>query len=244
MFPIGDYFPYSQHYCCLGDLTPKRKICNSVNSRRVLNMNNSKDGDADTLEMSALGQMVRDARKRKNWTLEETARRAEIGRSTLSKIENNQTRPSFDIVSRLTKALDLDTPHLFLQSGRGDISGRRDITRKGQGEPKSTKTYTHELLCTELVSKSMLPYISTINARDVSEYDEWIRHRGEEFMYILSGELILHTEHYKPLTMVAGDAVYYDSGMGHGCVSISEEDAQVLWVSLEAHSSASNDSKA
>ena len=188
------------------------------------------------LEMSALGQMVRDARKQKNWTLEETAARAEIGRSTLSKIENNQTKPSFEIVSRLTKALDLDTPHLFLQSGKGDISGRRDVTRKGHGEPKTTKTYTHELLCTELVSKSMLPYISTIKARDVSEFDEWIRHSGEEFMYILNGEIILYTEHYKPLTMSAGDSVYYDSGMGHGCISVSEQDAQVLWVSLETTS--------
>lgn len=199
----------------------------------LINNEDGKQGDADPLEMTALGQMVREARKRKNWTLEETARRAEIGRSTLSKIENNQTRPSFDIVSRLTKALELDTPHLFLQSGHGDISGRRDVTRKGHGELKSTKTYAHELLCTELVSKSMLPYISTIKARDVSEFGEWIRHRGEEFMYILSGELILYTEHYKPLTMVAGDSVYYDSGMGHGCVSVSEQDAQVLWVSLE-----------
>lgn len=208
----------------------------------LVNNKDAKQGDAETLELTALGQMVREARKRKNWTLEETARRAEIGRSTLSKIENNQTRPSFEIVSRLTNALELDTPHLFLQSGRGDISGRRDVTRRGKGELKNTKTYSHELLCTELVSKSMLPYISTIKARDVSEYEEWIRHRGEEFMYILSGELILHTEHYKPLTMVAGDAVYYDSGMGHGCVSVSQEDAQVLWVSLEAaHASGSGD---
>lgn len=208
----------------------------------LVNNKDAKQGDAETLELTALGQMVREARKRKNWTLEETARRAEIGRSTLSKIENNQTRPSFEIVSRLTNALELDTPHLFLQSGRGDISGRRDVTRRGKGELKKTKTYSHELLCTELVSKSMLPYISTIKARDVSEYEEWIRHRGEEFMYILSGELILHTEHYKPLTMVAGDAVYYDSGMGHGCVSVSQEDAQVLWVSLEAaHASGSGD---
>ena len=127
----------------------------------LVNNKDAKQGDAETLELTALGQMVREARKRKNWTLEETARRAEIGRSTLSKIENNQTRPSFEIVSRLTNALELDTPHLFLQSGRGDISGRRDVTRRGKGELKNTKTYSHELLCTELVSKSMLPYIST-----------------------------------------------------------------------------------
>lgn len=184
-------------------------------------------------DLAALGQMVREARKRLGWTLEETGRRAGIGRSTLSKIENNQTSPGFDIVRRLTTALNLETPQLFLQSGLSDISGRRDITRSGAGERKTTPTYTHELLCNDLSSKSMLPYISTITARDISEFENWIRHRGEEFMFVLSGDLMFHTEHYRPLAMSTGDSVYYDSDMGHCCVSTGKEDAKVLWVALE-----------
>ncbi|MCT4657393.1 MAG: helix-turn-helix domain-containing protein [Cohaesibacter sp.] len=191
------------------------------------------NGVPDAPSQSALGQMVREARKKKGWTLEETGQRAGIGRSTLSKIENNQTRPGFDIVRRLTQALELETPNLFLQSGKSDISGRRDVTRKGEGEPRHTATYQHELLCTDLTSKSMLPYTSVIKARDFSDFDDWIRHRGEEFMFVLSGEVELHTEHYRPLKLAAGDSVYYDSGMGHCCISTSKEDAMVLWVSLE-----------
>jgi len=180
-----------------------------------------------------LGRMIRDARKEKGLTLEEAAKSAAIGRSTLSKIENNQTKPSFEIIRRLMQTLELETPQLFVQSAKSDISGRRDFTRLGQGEHQVTRTYDHELLCTELTSKQMLPYISTIKARDVSEFDSWVRHRGEEFMYVISGEVTLYTEHYRPLPMQAGDSVYYDSGMGHGCVSTSEEDAKVLWVSLQ-----------
>ncbi|AHD01757.1 helix-turn-helix domain-containing protein [Leisingera methylohalidivorans] len=180
-----------------------------------------------------LGKMIRDARKDKGLTLEEAARAAAIGRSTLSKIENNQTRPSFEIIRRLMQTLELETPQLFVQSGQSGVTGRRDFTRTGLGEHKETSTYDHELLCSELTSKRMVPYISTIKARDVTEFDNWVRHQGEEFMFVLSGELILYTEHYRPLRMGAGDSVYYDSGMGHGCVSVSEEDARVLWVSLE-----------
>lgn len=181
----------------------------------------------------SLARMIREARRKKGWTLEETARRAGIGRSTLSKIENDQTRAGFDIIRRLTKELDLQTPQLFLQSRNQGVSGRRDYTRKGEGEERSTRTYEHELLCTDLSSKAMLPYISRIKARDISDYDDWIRHNGEEFMFVLDGEVELHTEHYRPLRLSAGDSVYYDSGMGHCCVSISKEDARVLWVSLE-----------
>ena len=180
----------------------------------------------------ALARSIREARRKKGWTLEETGKAAGIGRSTLSKIEDNQTRPSFEIVRRLSKTLEISTPQLFLQSGKEDISGRRDFTRKGQGEARDTATYAHELLCNELVSKSMVPYTSTIKARDISEFETWIRHTGEEFMYVLSGELTFFSEHYRPLEMKAGDSIYYDSGMGHGCVSTSEQDAVVLWVSL------------
>lgn len=187
----------------------------------------------ETPDGTALGKMIRDARKEMGLTLEEAARSANIGRSTLSKIENNLTKPSFEIIRRLMQTLDLQTPQLFVQSGQTDISGRRDFTRRGEGEPQKTMTYDHELLCNELTSKSMLPYISTIKARDISEFESWVRHRGEEFMYVISGELTLYTEHYRPLQMNAGDSVYYDSGMGHGCVSTGEDDANVLWVSLE-----------
>ncbi|WP_259787181.1 helix-turn-helix domain-containing protein [Aliiroseovarius crassostreae] len=180
-----------------------------------------------------LGKMIREARKDKGLTLEEAAGAAGIGRSTLSKIENNQTKPSFDIIRRLMQTLELETPQLFVQSAKSDISGRRDFTSSGKGEHKETRTYDHELLCNELTSKRMVPYISTIKAREAADFDGWVRHSGEEFMFVLSGALTLYTEHYRPLQMGPGDSVYYDSGMGHGCVSTSEEDAKVLWVSLQ-----------
>jgi transcriptional regulator with XRE-family HTH domain len=188
---------------------------------------------AEAPDGEILGKMIRDARKEKGLTLEEAAKAAAIGRSTLSKIENNQTRPSFEIIRRLMQTLELETPQLFVQSGQGGVTGRRDYTPTGSGEHKETATYDHELLCSDLTSKRMVPYISTIKARDVTEFDNWVRHQGEEFMFVLSGEVILYTEHYRPLRMGPGDSVYYDSGMGHGCVSTSAEDARVLWVSLE-----------
>ncbi|WP_299951341.1 helix-turn-helix domain-containing protein [uncultured Ruegeria sp.] len=182
---------------------------------------------------TSIGPAIRQARRAKGWTLEEAGRAAGVGRSTLSKIENSQTQPTFETVRRLTEALDISTPQLFLQSGRSGVAGRRDFTPKGQGEVKETPTYIHELLCSDLTSKRMVPYITRIKARDISEFDNWIRHDGEEFMYVISGELVFVSEHYRPTTLKAGDSLYYDSGMGHGCISTSDEDAMVLWVSLE-----------
>lgn len=178
-----------------------------------------------------LGSKVREARQRKGWTLETTAAETGVGRSTLSKIENGQTSPGFEIVQKLAAKLELDLPQLFLPAGGNGLRGRRDVTRKGEGRGRSTATYEHELLCTDLIDKKMLPYLSRIKAHSITDFDELIRHDGEEFLLVLEGEVELHTEFYRPLALSKGDSVYYDSSMGHACISISKEDALVLWVS-------------
>ena len=47
---------------------------------------------------------------------------------------------------------------------------------------------------------------------------------------MLSGRLALFTEFYQPVELGEGDSAYYDAEMGHALVSLSEEDAVVLWV--------------
>ena len=205
-----------------------------MNDSVVANQSEENNGvDPEPNEPFQLGPMVRAARQRMGWTLETTAAETGVGRSTLSKIENGQTSPGFEIVQKLAAKLELDLPQLFLPARSGARLGRRDVTRKGQGRKRSTATYDHELLCTEMVDKGMLPYLSRIKARSFADFDDWIRHEGEEFLLVIDGAIELHTEFYRPLPLAAGDSVYYDSGMGHACVSTGKDDALVLWVSLE-----------
>lgn len=177
-----------------------------------------------------LGERVRAIRRARNWTLEEAAKRAGLARSTLSKIENEQMSPTFDAVQKLARGLDIDVPQLFQPAPVDKISGRRAITRAGEGRAHPTVTYEHELLAAEISRKRMLPYKATVHARDFSEFDDWVRHQGEEFMLVLSGVVSLYTEFYEPVAMRTGDSAYYDASMGHCVVSIGEEDAVILWV--------------
>lgn len=198
----------------------------------ILNIPDNSERDEGVAGVSNIAEIVKEARKRKNWTLEEVSQKAGIGRSTLSKIENGQSTPSFENIRKLTAVLDISTPQLFIQSAKSGTAGRRDVTHSDEGEIHNTPTYNHRMLCGELTSKSMLPYITTIMARSADEFPEWIRHKGEEFLLVLEGDIELHTEHYKPSPMSVGDSAYYDSGMGHFCVSTGKKDARILWVSL------------
>jgi quercetin dioxygenase-like cupin family protein len=64
----------------------------------------------------------------------------------------------------------------------------------------------------------------------MEDFDGWIRHDGEECMYVLTGSVTLFTEFYEPVTLGRGDSVYYDASMGHNVVSVSADDATILWV--------------
>lgn len=177
-----------------------------------------------------LGERVRELRKSRGWTLEQAALQAGLARSTLSKIENGQMSPTFEALKKLALGLEITVPQLFTAPSRDQINGRLAVTKSGEGAPKATATYEHELLAEALSRKRMMPYRARIRARDIAEFGGWVRHDGEEFLYVLTGVIRLYTEFYEPIEMRRGDSAYYDATMGHNVISTSPEDATILWV--------------
>ncbi|MHA7877167.1 helix-turn-helix domain-containing protein [Roseivivax sp.] len=181
-----------------------------------------------------LGERVRELRKARDWTLEQAARQAGLARSTLSKIENGQMSPTYDALKKLATGLQISVPQLFTPPKRDQINGRLVSAKAGQGLAQATATYEHVLLAEGLTKKAMLPYQARIRARSMEEFDGWVRHDGEEFLYVLTGVIRLYTEFYEPIEMRRGDSAYYDATMGHNVISVSEDDATILWVTALA----------
>jgi transcriptional regulator with XRE-family HTH domain len=192
------------------------------------------NGAEEFAEPLDLGSRVRDLRKARNWTLEQAAQQAGLARSTLSKIENGQMSPTYDALKKLAVGLDISVPQLFTPPVKDQINGRMVITKNGQGTAHATTTYEHELLADGLTKKQMLPYRARVRARSIDEFDGWVRHDGEEFLYVLTGVIRLYTEFYEPIEMRRGDTAYYDASMGHNVISLSDEDATILWVTALA----------
>lgn len=69
--------------------------------------------------MTPVNLRVRELREAKGLTGAELARRAKVRPSTLSAIENNQTKGiAFDVLDRLATALGVDAAMLVVHSGR------------------------------------------------------------------------------------------------------------------------------
>ena len=195
----------------------------------------ARDNGTDSLaepppEPLDLGARVRELRKAKGWTLDQAATQAGLARSTLSKIENGQMSPTYDAVRKLAEGLKITVPQLFTPAAKAQVSGRMAVTKSGTGQAHVTTTYEHELLAGGLSRKQMLPYRATIRARSMDDFEGWVRHEGEEFLYVLTGVVRLYTEFYEPVDLRRGDSAYYDATMGHNVLSLSEEDATILWV--------------
>jgi len=181
----------------------------------------------------AIGAQLKAIRTKSKLTLEEASKRTGLARSTLSKIENEQISPTFTVMQKLATGLDIELPQLFTKPKAIQATGRRDVTLAGHGRAHLTSTYEHELISTQFSNKKMMPYKSRVHARCFEDFGEWVRHQGEEYLLVLEGEIQLLTEFYEPVNLVSGDSVYYDATMGHLVVSISEQDALILWVTAK-----------
>ncbi len=179
---------------------------------------------------SQLSRMLRRVRRENGWTLARVAEKTRIAVSTLSKIENNQTSPNFDVLMRLCDGIGLDLSELL---GGGSFAnfarGSRTVNRKADGVECENDRGRYCLLSGELAQKALQPVLVRV-PRETIETPVLRGHVGEEFLYVLKGPLKFYMEPYSTILLQTGESVYFDGRMPHGFASAGEEDAVVLAV--------------
>jgi mannose-6-phosphate isomerase-like protein (cupin superfamily)/DNA-binding Xre family transcriptional regulator len=177
---------------------------------------------------------LRAARTAQGLTLRDLAARTGMPVSTLSKLENGKTLMTYDKLLRLAQGLGIDLAELLAAAPAAnkprEIVGRRSISRSGKSWGPDSDRHTHHYPAADLIGKLMTPILIEVTARSVEEMGGLVRHSGEEYLYILSGAMELHSDLYAPLPLAAGDSIYFDSGMAHAYVRTGKEPCRVLSV--------------
>jgi len=184
-----------------------------------------------------LGQMIRDLRARKGWTLKEMSEESGIPVSTLSKVENGRLTLTYDKLQQMSARLKIRMSDLFAEVDPQveSITARRSIGRIDDSVRVTTPNYDYYYLCPELRRKRMIPIVTRIAAKSLNEFGDLVRHSGEEYIHVLEGSIIVHTEFYDPVVLKAGEGIYIDSNMGHAYVAGEDcEEAVVLGVCSSA----------
>ncbi|MDP9012412.1 MAG: XRE family transcriptional regulator [Pseudomonadota bacterium] len=187
-------------------------------------------------QQSTLGGLIRNLRQQNGWTLRQMSSKVGIPLSTLAKVEANKLSLSYDKLQQFAARLGLTVTEFLAQAEQTapvsptPVTARRSVTSAGNSVRISTPNYDYEYLCTDLREKRMVPLLTRVQTRDIAAFGELVRHRGEEFIYVLEGTIEVHLQFYTPVTVSAGQGIYLDSTMGHAYVAKDCESALILGV--------------
>jgi transcriptional regulator with XRE-family HTH domain len=195
-------------------------------------MNN--EGHESAGDHPTLGTLLRNIRAARGWTLREMSERTEIPVSTLSKVEHDRLTLTYDKLVQLSQKLGIRIADLFTSADPAPdagVTGRRSIGRVADAVRVETPNYDYYYLCTELRRKRMVPILTRIRAKSLSEFGDLVSHAGEEYIHVLEGTIVVHTQFYDPVTLKTGESIYIDSNMGHAYIAAEDcDEALVLGV--------------
>ncbi|MCE8527605.1 helix-turn-helix transcriptional regulator [Ruegeria pomeroyi] len=183
-----------------------------------------------TATETSLGARVRQIRKTRKWTLKELSDRTGLAISTISKMERGEISLTYDRFMRLAQGLGLDVGELFDADAEGFAHGTITVTRAGEAPIHRSTTYDYDMLASDVSGKHMVPMVGRIKAHSFAAFEDFISHPGEEFIYVLAGEVTVFLKGRDAITLGQGDSIYFDSGIGHAYVSVGDQDAMVLGV--------------
>jgi transcriptional regulator with XRE-family HTH domain len=185
-----------------------------------------------------IGSLLRSLRSRNGWTLKEMSERCGIPLSTLSKVEHDRLSLTYDKLQQLSQRLNIRMSELLADPESAvepAVTARRSIGRIADAVRVNTPNYDYYYLCSELRRKRMIPVLTKVRAKGMLEFGELVRHSGEEFVYVLSGTVEVHTEFYDTIVLSTGESVYIDSNMGHAYIAAKGcEEALLLGVCSSA----------
>lgn len=92
------------------------------------------------------------------------------------------------------------------------IGAEPSFTPSGRQVIYDTPKYEYGMLA---AGKRMTPMRAHVRARRKADFADYIRHPGEEFVYLLAGRLAIHFENGRVFRFHPGDSLYFDSAIGH-----------------------------
>ena len=172
-----------------------------------------------------LGQKIRQLRIRQNLNVKQLSELVECTPSLISQLERSKTDPSISMLKKIAKALNANITDFFMETVANDdivtiVRDRVDIKLKRWDADIQS-------LVRNVTNKKMQPFYTVIRPGGGSH--GLYSHEGEEFGFILSGqlELILND---KVHTVRANESFYFSSQIPHNWGNTGKEDVVVLWV--------------
>ena len=171
-----------------------------------------------------IGKKIKELRVLTGLTQEELADRAELSKGFISQLERNLTSPSIATLIDILQCLGTNLNEFFSDDRKDEqiVFKSTDYFEKVDAELKNKI----EWIIPNAQKNMMEPIRLTLKAGGSTYPDN--PHEGEEFGYVLKGEIVLviGSERHKAK---AGESFYYTADKNHYITS--KKGAEILWVS-------------
>ncbi|ROZ72371.1 XRE family transcriptional regulator [Ramlibacter sp. WS9] len=186
-------------------------------------------------DRARVGARLREIRKQRRLTLKALSASSGVALSTLSKMELGQVSASYEKLAAVARALSVDIAQLFGAAGAepspDDAGAPLAVRSVLASAPRyDTENYDLRMLATAFPTKRMTPAWGRIDARSLTEFNDFVRHPGQEFVMVLSGSVRIRFETGESIALKRMESAYFDSGVGHVYLSTSKQPAQLVVV--------------
>ena len=172
-----------------------------------------------------IGRSLRALRQRKGWTLEKLAASCNLSIGFLSQVERGLSSLSITSLHAICDSLEVPLTHFFSAvPAEGPLVVRAD-------KPRNRITIGDSQVVYNLLSNPNPDrLLEAVIARYPPNYQPLpMSHVGEEFGYVLEGEVLLVVEEKKEMLKV-GDSFHIFSTTSHTIQNLGDTEARILWI--------------
>jgi len=165
-----------------------------------------------------IGDHIRKIRLQQGRTMQEIADSCQCSKALLSKIENGKVVPAVATLSKIAKALGVKTSVLLEEGEDGGVALTPNIQALPENFIATSKGYGIFAFAPHVINKKMQPVLIRAVKGEVRAHT--VHHEGEEFFYVLEGELKVHIGTTEYL-LKTGESIYFGSFNDHGVMPVT-----------------------
>jgi len=178
---------------------------------------------AKTKASEGIGPKIGRLRKKKSISLEHLAEKTGMAVDYLARIESGEELPPVGDILRISRVLTID-PGMLLESGRGRDKSLEK--KRIEDFKKRESSYFYTVLTPGAGSKHLRAFRVIIPPRSEHPRINY-RHEGEEFVYVLDGELEITVGQKKHHLKQAG-SIHFDSGINHALKNTGDKETVLI----------------
>jgi len=180
------------------------------------------------------GKRIEEIRQVLDIPVSEMAKLTEMSEEEYLRHESGEVDSPFSFLYTCAKRFNVDVSSLI--AGDSPKLSFYTVTRKGGGLPiKRRKDLQYQHLAARIKNRSTEPLRVTAQYQDESLPIELSTHSGQEFDFVLSGQLRIQLGS-KVEILNPGDSVYLDAGHPHGMVAANKEGCEFLAIVIRGES--------